>query len=126
MPPRKSTDSRKSEVTTARFAPKEDAVPQDQSATPPTATPVDSSTVPAVATEADSSSVAEKKDKDKDHKDKDKDKDKGDPKDAVTIEVCAAIGRKPSPDSLEPLTLLQGTHASEIYYHKASQRCLAS
>ncbi|UPK98686.1 hypothetical protein LCI18_009621 [Fusarium solani-melongenae] len=85
MPPRKS-NSRKSDTSTARFVPMDDATPTESSPAPTpaaAATPAPASTpAPAAAEAVDTSSpTAAAADK----KDKDKDKDK-DHKDAVTIE----------------------------------------
>ncbi|RSL59788.1 hypothetical protein CEP54_007102 [Fusarium duplospermum] len=82
MPPRKS-NPRKSDTSTARFVPMDDATPTEPSPAPTSAAaatpaPAQAST-PAAAEAVDTSSPSA------DKKDKDKDKDK-DHKDAVTIE----------------------------------------
>lgn len=88
MPPRKSDQHRKSDVSTARFEVMEEGAPAPAASVPP---PGPESVIAVADTEASPTVLPrigheEKKDKEKE-KEKDKDKgDKGD-KDAVTIEV---------------------------------------
>uniref|UniRef100_A0A8H7NCZ6 DNA polymerase epsilon subunit D n=1 Tax=Bionectria ochroleuca TaxID=29856 RepID=A0A8H7NCZ6_BIOOC len=125
MPPRKSTESRKSDASTARFALKEGAIPQHIAPAPP---PSSSSSLPAASLPTanqtqDAPDVTEKKgdkdqEKDKEakekekEKDKDKDKDpKGEHKDATTIEELTlpkSIITRLAKGVLPPNTQIQG------------------
>ncbi|VUC22431.1 unnamed protein product [Clonostachys rosea] len=118
MPPRKSTDSRKSDVSTARFALKEGAIPQ-HIAPAPSPSSVPAVPLPTATQTQDALDVTEKKgdkdqDKDKEAKEKDKDKDrdlKGEHKDATTIEELTlpkSIITRLAKGVLPPNTQIQG------------------
>lgn len=109
MPPRKS-DQRKSDVSTARFALKDDATPMDERPTESSSPQQQQKKQQSAAPESQGSaatpqpSTLEKKDSKEREKEKDKDakdgkeaKDKdGHHKDAVTIEVRKTLRRIPS------------------------------
>jgi hypothetical protein len=145
MPPRKSTESRKSDASTARFALKEGAIPQHIAPAPP---PSSSSSLPAASLPTanqtqDAPDVTEKKgdkdqEKDKEakekekEKDKDKDKDpKGEHKDATTIEVYAGFLHLMSLQPLQAPIFTStdiptlGTYSPQVHHHKAGQGCVA-